>query len=62
MANHAYPIQIERFPTLVDGRVMTDGTLAIIDGKEAYLESELALASVISADVKVINPYFPGRS
>ncbi len=55
MADHAYPVQIKRFPALNDGHVVTDGALAIVDGKEAYLEGELAAASAMPTDVKGIN-------
>jgi hypothetical protein len=55
MADHAYPVQIRHFPALRKAKVVTDGALAIIDGKEAYLEGELASASAISTDVTSIN-------
>ncbi|NIJ21052.1 hypothetical protein FHS95_002744 [Sphingomonas naasensis] len=55
LSDHAYPVHIKRFPTLKGGRVVNDGALALIDGKEAYLEGELAPASAISADVRSIN-------
>src|SRR3954471_18910912 len=55
MSDRAYPVHVKRFPTLKGGGVVSDGALAVIDGKEAYLEGELAPASAISADVKSIN-------
>ncbi len=55
LVDHTYPVQIKRFPALDGGRVVTDGALAMIDGKEAYLEGELARASAMATDVKMIN-------
>jgi hypothetical protein len=55
MAGRAYPIQLKRFPALVHGQVVTDGALATVDGQEAYLEGDLAVASAITADVKDLN-------
>lgn len=55
MADHAYPLQIKRFPALVEGHFVTDGVLAKIDGKDAYLEGELAAASAMPTEVKSIN-------
>ena len=55
IADHAYPVQIKRFPALVEGHVVTDGALAKIDGRDAYLEGELAAASAMPADVKNMN-------
>ncbi len=55
MADHAYPVQVKRFPAFKEAKVVTDGALAMIDGKEAYLEGELAPASAIPTDVKSMN-------
>lgn len=55
MADHAYPVQIKRFPIFNDQRIVTDGVLATIDGQDAYLEGELASASAMPGDVKSIN-------
>jgi hypothetical protein len=55
MADHVYPVHLNRFPALNGEHVVTDGILASIDGKDAYLEGELAVASVMPADVKLIN-------
>ncbi|MFA5966010.1 MAG: hypothetical protein WC804_18490 [Sphingomonas sp.] len=55
MVDHAYPLQIKRFPALVEGHVATGGALAEVDGKDAYLEGELAPASAMPADVKSMN-------
>ncbi len=55
MADHAFPVQLKRFPALNGGKVVTDGALATVGGKDAYLEGELAVASAMPADVKVIN-------
>jgi len=55
MADHAYPVQITRFPALDDKQVVTDGVLATIDGKDAYVEGELATASLMLASVEDIN-------
>lgn len=55
MGEHAYPLRIKRFPALNGGHVVTDGVLAAIDGKDAYLEGELMAASAMPADVKDIN-------
>lgn len=55
MAVHAYPLQIKRFPSLNGNHVVTDGVLAVIDGKDAYLEGELSLASAMPTEMKAIN-------
>jgi hypothetical protein len=55
MASHSYPVTLKRFPALVHGQVVTEGALATADGHDAYLEGDLAVASVISADVKGFN-------
>jgi len=55
MAAHAYPVQIKRFPSLNSGHIVTDGALAMIDGKDTYLEGELAVASAMPADVNGLN-------
>ncbi|NIJ21125.1 hypothetical protein FHS95_002828 [Sphingomonas naasensis] len=55
LSERAHPVHVKRFPTLKGGGVVNDGALAVIDGKEVYLEGELAPASAISADVRSIN-------
>jgi hypothetical protein len=55
MTTHTYPVQIKRFPSLSRDHVVTDGTLAMIDDKNAYLEGELAVASAMPNDVKALN-------
>ena len=55
VAGHAYPVQIKRFPVLDRQGVTTDGVLASIDGKEAYLEGAVGPAAALSDDVRTIN-------
>lgn len=55
VAAQAYPVQIKRFPSLNSRHIVTDGVLAMIDGKEAYLEGDLAVASAIPTDVNGLN-------
>ena len=55
VASHAYPVHVERFPVLDRHGVTTDGVLASIDGKEAYLEGALGPAAALSDDVRMIN-------
>lgn len=55
MATHAYPVQLKRFPSLNSGHIVTDGALAVIDGKDTYLEGELAVASAVPTDVDALN-------
>ncbi|MBB3349574.1 hypothetical protein [Sphingomonas sp. BK069] len=55
MSDHAYPAQLKRFPALNGDHVVTDGALASVDGKDAYLEGELAAATAMPTDVKFIN-------
>ena len=55
MVDHAYPVQLKRFPALSKWRVVNDGILAVIDGKDAYLEGELAEAPALPDVVRGIN-------
>lgn len=55
MSDHAYPAQLKRFPALAGDHVVTDGALASVDGKDAYLEGELAVATAMPIDVRLIN-------
>ena len=55
MVDHAYPVQLKRFPVLSKGRVVNDGTLAVIDGKDAYLEGGLAEAPLLPDIMRGIN-------
>lgn len=55
MADHAYPLRIKRFPSLDRSGAVTDGILMVIDGKEAYLEGQLAVASTMLPDAERLN-------
>lgn len=55
MTDRGFPIAIKRFPVLDNVGVVNDGVLAVIDGKDAYLEGGLAPASAMSEEVKDIN-------
>lgn len=55
MADHAYPVRLKRFPALSEKLVVTDGSLALIDGKDAYLEGELATSPAIQDTTDEIN-------
>ncbi len=55
MVAQSYPVRIKRFPSLDRGRIVTDGALAVIDGKDAYLEGELSIASAARHDVEMVN-------
>ncbi|KQM12836.1 hypothetical protein ASE73_07480 [Sphingomonas sp. Leaf24] len=55
MTDRGFPVVIKRFPVLDGFGVVGDGVLAVIDGKDVYLEGELAPASVMSEEVKDVN-------
>ncbi len=55
MTDRGFPVVLKRFPVLDGVGVVGDGVLAAIDGKDVYLEGELAPASVMSEEVKDVN-------
>ncbi|MGF7151493.1 hypothetical protein FHS96_005159 [Sphingomonas zeicaulis] len=55
IASHAYPVRITRFPAVDAGGPVTDGVLAVIEGKDVYLEGQIAPASTMPADTKEWN-------
>lgn len=55
LSDNSYPVKIRRFPVLDGNRIVTEGILAAIDGKDAYLQGQVAIASAISEDVNSIN-------
>jgi hypothetical protein len=55
VGDHAYPVQIKRFPALNERHLVTDGALVAIDGKDAYLEGEVATAAMMPDEVKGMN-------
>lgn len=62
MKERAFPIELKRFPTLDRARVVNDGVLVAIDGKDAYLEGELAPASLMPEAVDDVNGRLSGRA
>ncbi|NBC37010.1 hypothetical protein GTZ99_10625 [Novosphingobium sp. FSY-8] len=55
LANQHFPVLIKRFPVFAPAKVVTNGALVTVDGKDAYLEGELYPASLAPADVADIN-------
>ncbi|MBB3692061.1 hypothetical protein [Sphingomonas sp. BK580] len=55
LADSSYPLRIKRFPVLNGNRVVREGILTSIDGEDAYLQGQIAIASSIAEDVNSIN-------
>ncbi|WP_294323229.1 hypothetical protein [uncultured Sphingomonas sp.] len=55
MTDRGFPVAIKRFPALDSAGVVHDGMLVAIDGNDAYLQGELAPASLMPEDVKIVN-------
>ena len=54
-AREGYPIKVTRFPAIDAGKVVTDGVMLTVDGKETFLQGELAPARLSGEEVHAIN-------
>lgn len=54
-ASKHFPVSIKRFPVPAPAKIVKDGALLAVDGKDAYLEGELYPGSLAPKDVADIN-------
>lgn len=62
MTDRGFPVAIKHFPILDSASVVRHGVLVAIDGKDAYLEGELAPAALMPEEVQEVNGRLMGVS